>query len=197
MRSSQAQFAPLQIGARLWIGPSWHEPPAGRVAVRIDPGLAFGTGSASHDAAGAAVSREDASAAASACSITAAARVYWRSPPRSSAPARVDGVDIDPQALETAARQCARQTASSCSATLPEALPAAAYDIVVSNILAQPLILLAPAARRAHRAGGRIALAGILESQAEEVARRLRAVVRREARRGARRAGRSSQGERR
>jgi ribosomal protein L11 methyltransferase len=45
VRVSQAQFAPLTVGARLWIGSAWHEPPAGRIAVRIDPGLAFGTGS--------------------------------------------------------------------------------------------------------------------------------------------------------
>src|SRR5207245_2151306 len=46
VRRSQAQFAPLEIGARLWIGASWHEPPTdGRAVVRLDPGLAFGTGS--------------------------------------------------------------------------------------------------------------------------------------------------------
>ena len=45
VRASQAQFAPIAVGSRLWVGPSWHEPPPGRIAVRIDPGLAFGTGS--------------------------------------------------------------------------------------------------------------------------------------------------------
>src|ERR687895_896117 len=45
VRRTQAQFQPTEIGRRLWVGPSWHEPPAGRVAVRLDPGLAFGTGS--------------------------------------------------------------------------------------------------------------------------------------------------------
>jgi ribosomal protein L11 methyltransferase len=45
VRTTQAQFEPLEVGARLWIGPSWCEPPPQRTAVRIDPGLAFGTGS--------------------------------------------------------------------------------------------------------------------------------------------------------
>jgi ribosomal protein L11 methyltransferase len=82
--------------------------------------------------------------------------------------ARVDGVDLDPQAVETANAN-ARTNGVELRATLPEALPAAIYDIVVSNILAQPLILLAPllAARTAPL--GRIALAGILESQAADV----------------------------
>src|SRR5262245_28528656 len=44
VRKTQAQFEPVEIGERLWIGPSWHRPPAARVAVRLDPGLAFGTG---------------------------------------------------------------------------------------------------------------------------------------------------------
>ena len=75
---------------------------------------------------------------------------------------------VDPQAVETAAAN-ARDNGVALRAVLPEALPAVLYDIVVSNILAQPLIVLAPllAARTATR--GRIALAGILESQAAEV----------------------------
>jgi ribosomal protein L11 methyltransferase len=83
--------------------------------------------------------------------------------------ARVDGVDVDPQAVETAAAN-ALANGVELGAALPDALPDALYDIVVSNILAQPLILLAPLlAARTDRAG-RIALAGILMSQAAEVA---------------------------
>src|SRR6185503_11016360 len=83
--------------------------------------------------------------------------------------ARVDGVDVDPQAVETALAN-AQANGIELRATLPDALPAAVYDIVVSNILAQPLIVLAPllAARTAR--GGRIALAGMLVSQAADVA---------------------------
>ena len=79
--------------------------------------------------------------------------------------AHVDGVDVDPQAVETAAAN-AIANGVDLHATLPDALAAADYDLVVSNILAQPLIVLAPllAAR-----GRRLALSGILDQQAEEV----------------------------
>jgi ribosomal protein L11 methyltransferase len=79
--------------------------------------------------------------------------------------AHVDAVDLDPQALETT-RANALANGVELNAALPDALPAADYDVVVSNILAQPLIVLAPllAAR-----GARVALSGILEAQAGEV----------------------------
>jgi ribosomal protein L11 methyltransferase len=82
--------------------------------------------------------------------------------------ARIDGIDLDPQAVEITAAN-ARANRVVLRAALPEALPPANYDIVVSNILAQPLIVLAPllAARAAPR--GRIALSGILQSQSAEV----------------------------
>jgi ribosomal protein L11 methyltransferase len=81
--------------------------------------------------------------------------------------ARVDCVDTDPQAVETAIAN-ARANGVPVNAMLADALPAVFYDLVVSNILAQPLVVLAPLL--AQR-GGRIALSGILDSQAEEVAR--------------------------
>lgn len=168
VRKTQAEFAPIEVGARLWVGPSWHEPPAGRACVRLDPGLAFGTGShpttklvlhflEQHIRGGERIL--DYGCGSGILAIAAA----------KLGAALVDGVDVDPQAVETAAAN-ARANGVNLRAALPEALPAARYDIVVSNILAQPLIVLAPllAARTAPR--GRIALAGILESQGGEVA---------------------------
>jgi ribosomal protein L11 methyltransferase len=87
------------------------------------------------------------------------------------AAARVDAVDIDPQALDaTAANACANRTA--VRASRPEALAPQLYDVVMSNILAQPLMMLSPllAARTAPE--GRIALAGVLKAQAFELAAR-------------------------
>jgi ribosomal protein L11 methyltransferase len=81
--------------------------------------------------------------------------------------ARVEASDADPLAIETT-RANARANGVQILAALPDQLPAADYDVVVSNILAQPLIDLAP--RLGPRAA-RIALAGILHAQAEEVAR--------------------------
>jgi ribosomal protein L11 methyltransferase len=165
VRASQAQFAPLMIGERLWIGPGWHQPPAGRIAVRIDPGLAFGTGSHPStrlvlgflEAAIAGGERVLDYGCGSGILAIAAAKL---------GAARVDAVDLDPQAVETT-RANAADNRVELNCALPDALPAADYDIVVSNILAQPLIVLAPLlATRAAR----IALSGILEGQAAEVA---------------------------
>ena len=169
VRATQAQFAPVLIGKRLWIGPSWHRPAPARIAVTIDPGLAFGTGT--HPTTKLVLAYLDRTirggervldyGCGSGILAIAAAKL---------GAAQVDAVDVDSQAVETAAAN-ARANGIALNATLPDALAAAHYDLVVSNILAQPLILLAPllAAR-----GPRLALSGILEEQAEEVMRAYR-----------------------
>lgn len=166
VRASQAQFAPVAIGERLWIGPGWHQPPSDRIAVRIDPGLAFGTGS--HPSTQLVLGFLEKSigggerlldyGCGSGILAIAAAKL---------GAAHVDAVDLDPEAVETT-RANALANGVEVNSALPDALPATSYDIVVSNILAQPLIVLAPLL--ASR-GARIALSGILEAQAEEVAR--------------------------
>ncbi|HUQ76555.1 MAG TPA: 50S ribosomal protein L11 methyltransferase [Burkholderiales bacterium] len=168
VRISQAQFHPLRIGERLWIGATWHEAPHGVPAViRIDPGLAFGTGS--HPTTRLMLSfiervlRGGEGVLDYGCGsgilAIAAAKL---------GAARVHGVDIDPQAVEIT-RLNAHANAVALNAGLPEALAPGRYDVVVANILAQPLISLAHelTARTAPR--GRIALAGVLDSQADEV----------------------------
>jgi ribosomal protein L11 methyltransferase len=166
VRATQAQFAPIVIGERLWVGPGWHEPPPERVAVRIDPGLAFGTGT--HPSTRLVLAWLERTirggerlldyGCGSGILAIAAAKL---------GAAQVEGVDVDPQAVETAAAN-ARINGVGLRAALADALPAAHYDVVVANILAQPLIVLAPllAAR-----GRRIVLSGILDEQADEVAR--------------------------
>jgi len=166
VRSSQAQFQPLAVGERLWVGPSWHEPAAGRIAIRIDPGLAFGTGS--HPSTKLIIGFLERTiqggervldyGCGSGILAIAAAKL---------GAAHVDAVDLDPEAVATT-RANAAANGVALNAALPDALPAADYDVVVSNILAQPLIVLAPLLARR---GVRIALSGILEAQADEVAR--------------------------
>jgi ribosomal protein L11 methyltransferase len=170
VRRTQAQFTPIVFGERLWVGPGWHEPPAGTRAavVRIDPGMAFGTGShpstrlmleylASQIKGGERVLDYG---CGSGILAVAAAKL---------GAAGVDAVDIDPQSVLTTTENAARNGVP-VRAAAAEALAPGVYDVVVANILAQPLILLAPllAARVAPR--GRIALAGILDTQAAEVA---------------------------
>jgi ribosomal protein L11 methyltransferase len=168
VRKTQAQFTPIEIGARLWVGPSWHQPPAGRVAVRLDPGLAFGTGTHPSTRLILNFLEKQIKGGERVLDYGCGSGILAIAAAKLGA-ARVDGVDVDPQAVETAIAN-ARSNGIELRAGLPEALPSGAYDIVVSNILAQPLIVLAPllAARTAR--GGRIALAGILQSQAAEVA---------------------------
>lgn len=170
VRQTQSQFAPLQVGARIWIVPSWHEPPADPEAlvVRLDPGLAFGTGSHATtrlvlqwiERAGCAGRRVLDYGCGSGILGIVAARL---------GAAEVDAVDVDPQALlAAAANATANQAALRCST--PDALPGGQYDLVLANILANPLIVLAPLLSARCRHGGRIALSGILAGQAEEVA---------------------------
>ena len=167
VRSTQAQFAAVEIGERLWIGPSWREPPANRIAVRLDPGLAFGTGThpttqlVLHFLERRIRGGEGVLDYGCGSGILAIAAAKLGA-------ARVDGVDVDTQALATA-RDNARGNCVELQPTLPEGLRGGAYEIVVSNILAQPLILLAPVLAARTAQGGTLALAGILESQAAEV----------------------------
>lgn len=166
VRASQAQFAPLRVG-RLWIGPTWHEPPADAAVVRIDPGLAFGTGS--HPTTKLILADLERSlrggervldyGCGSGILAIAAARL---------GAASVDAVDVDPDAVEAAAMN-ARLNEVKLRALAPESLPAASYDLVLSNILFQPLVVLAPLLAARTASGGSIALAGILDAQAEEL----------------------------
>jgi ribosomal protein L11 methyltransferase len=167
VQRSQAQFAPTEIGARLWIGPSWHEPPPGRLAVRVDPGLAFGTGTHPTTRLVLGFLERQVKGGERVLDYGCGSGILAIAAAKLGA-ARVDAVDVDPQAVETAAAN-ARANGVVLRAVHPEALPAALYDIVVSNILAQPLIVLAPLLAARTATHGRIALAGILESQAAEV----------------------------
>jgi ribosomal protein L11 methyltransferase len=164
VRASQAQFAPVAIGARLWVGPTWHQPPPGRIAVRIDPGLAFGTGTHPSTRLVLGFLEREIRGGERVLDYGCGSGILAIAAARLGA-AQVDAVDLDPQAVETTAAN-ARANGVRLNAALPDALGAAAYDIVLSNILAQPLIVLAPLL--AER-GARIALSGILEQQAGEV----------------------------
>ena len=172
VRKTQAQFAPIEIDTRLWIVPSWHAIPdaaAGAAIVRLDPGLAFGTGT--HPSTRLALQFLARTVqggervldygcgsgilAIAACKLGAG---------------RVDAVDIDPDAVRATAEN-ATLNAVALHTALPDALAPADYDLVVSNILAQPLMVLAPLLAARTVAGGRVALSGILQTQADEVAR--------------------------
>ena len=169
VRESQAQFPPTRISERFWIVPTWHDVPAGaRIVVRLDPGVAFGTGThpttqlclawlETHVHAGARVL--DYGCGSGILAIAAALL----------GAGDVTGVDIDPQAVAAAqANSAANEVVARYTA--PDALAPGRFDIVVANILSNPLKLLAPALLARVASGGSLVLSGVLERQADEVA---------------------------
>jgi ribosomal protein L11 methyltransferase len=166
---TQAQFDPIRVSERLWIVPSWHEAPdPAAVNLILDPGMAFGTGS--HPTTRLClewltdVIEPGVTVLDYGCGSGILA---W---PRAGA-RQVVGVDVDPQAIAASEAKAAGNRASA-RFVLPEALAASglgAFDVVVANILTNPLRLLAPALARRVRPGGRIVLSGILAPQADDV----------------------------
>jgi len=167
VRLTQSQFAPVEITPEFWIVPTWHEPPAtAKRFIRLDPGLAFGTGThpttrmclrwiARHHLADQRVL--DYGCGSGILAIGAAMH----------GAAQVDGVDID-EAAVTATRLNAEANHVRLQAGLPQ-LAQGQYHTVLANILATPLKVLAPLLCSYVQAGGSLVLAGILERQADEL----------------------------
>ncbi len=168
VRKTQQQFQPICVAPGLWIVPSWCEPvDVKAINLSLDPGLAFGTGShpttrmclrwlALHLAGGEAVL--DYGSGSGILAIAAA----------KLGAATVAGIDVDTQAIATS-RDNARLNNVTARFDLPGAFKGGTYDVVVANILANPLQLLAPLLAARVRVGGHIVLSGILESQAAAV----------------------------
>lgn len=171
VRLTQSQFAPVPVTPDFWIVPSWHEPPAqARLVIRLDPGLAFGTGT--HP--------------------TTRMCLRWmaQQPPHKAArwtrvldygcgsgilaigaalhgATGIDAVDIDPAAVESTASNACHNGVEVLSG-LPDTA-SGIYALVLANILATPLKLLAPLLSSYVGPGGDLVLAGILERQADEL----------------------------
>ncbi|MFO1190879.1 MAG: 50S ribosomal protein L11 methyltransferase [Rhodoferax sp.] len=169
VRLTQAQFAPVPITSSFWIVPTWHEPPEGaQQLIRLDPGMAFGTGThpTTHmclhwiaEARGAAALGRVLDYGCGSGILAIAAAMFGAT--------QVDAVDIDAAAVEAAARNAeANRVAVRCG--LPEAAQGR-YDTVLANILATPLKVLAPLLCSRVAPGGHLVLAGILERQAQEL----------------------------
>ena len=170
-RSWMDGFAPMPFGQRLWIVPSWHEAPEPEaVNLLLDPGLAFGTGT--HPTTSLCLQwldgqdLEGCSVLDFGCGsgILAIAALLLGAP-------QAVGTDIDPQALEASRDNAQRNGIADerFPVYLPEDLPPQQADVVVANILAGPLVSLAPRITALVKSGGRLALSGILAEQAEEV----------------------------
>lgn len=168
VRVSLDQFQPTEIGG-FWVVPSWHAvpPQATGPILRLDPGLAFGTGY--HPTTALCLdwlaqaplegrSLLDFGAGSGILAIGGGLRGAFP----------LVALDIDPQALEASAHNAQLNTLS-LTCCLPDALPPDPFDVVIANILANPLIALAQTLVSALKPGGFLVLAGLLDSQANAV----------------------------
>ena len=167
VRETQSQFAPIRISPRLWIVPSWHAAPEpAALNIVLDPGLAFGTGSHPTTQLCLRWLERRIRGGESVLDYGCGSGILAIAAMKLGAASAV-GIDIDGQAL-LAARGNAIQNRVHVEFRAPD-WPGRAADIVVANILAHPLIALAPLLARLTAPRGRLALAGVLASQAPEV----------------------------
>jgi ribosomal protein L11 methyltransferase len=178
VRLTQSQFQPIQVGQRIWIVPSWHrdnpavvqagvdQPQA--ITIELDPGLAFGTGShptthlclewlSQHVQGGETVL--DYGCGSGILAIAA----------RKLGAGQTLAVDIDEQAVQST-RYNASTNHAQVQAMLPDALPEGQFQLVVANILSNPLKVLAPMLANRVAPGGHLVLSGVLARQATQVA---------------------------
>ena len=175
VRLTQSQFTPVDITPEFWIVPTWHEPPEqARIIIRLDPGLAFGTGThpttrmclrwiaGASRADSLAVSRDlgrvlDYGCGSGILAIGAAKH----------GATDIDAIDIDEAAVQSTALN-AEANQVSLKAGFPDDATGV-YQTVLANILATPLKVLAPLLWSRVAVGGSLVLAGILERQADEL----------------------------
>ena len=168
VKLTQSQFDPIHVSERLWITPTWHEAPTdGSINIELDPGLAFGTGSHpttflclrwldANMPQGAAVL--DYGCGSGILAITAA----------KLGAGKVVGVDIDKQAIR-ASHDNAAQNQVNIEVYLPDEQPEGQFDVVVANILANPLRMFGQMLAGRVKTDGQIVLSGILAEQVEEI----------------------------
>jgi ribosomal protein L11 methyltransferase len=168
VRASQAQFPATRIGERLWIVPSWHaDPPGEATVVRLDPGVAFGTGTHATTQLCLAWLAEHLPPGASVLDYGCGSGILAIAAAKLGA-GRITGVDIDPQAVD-AARTNAAGNGVIARYTDPAGLGPGVFDVVVANILSNPLKLLAPALLARVAPGGALVLSGVLARQSADV----------------------------
>jgi ribosomal protein L11 methyltransferase len=167
VRLTQSQFAPVEITPEFWIVPTWHEPPPqARQVIRLDPGLAFGTGTHPTTRMCLRWTAQNLRTGSRVLDYGCGSGILAIGAGRFGA-AHIDAVDIDPAAVQATIAN-AEANHVQLNAGLPESAHGK-YDVVLANILATPLKLLAPLLCSLVVPGGALVLAGILERQADEL----------------------------
>ncbi len=168
VRLTQSQFSPVEITPEFWIVPTWHEPPAqAKQVIRLDPGLAFGTGT--HPTTRMClrwIASQGNLAGRRVLDYGCGSGILAIGAAKFGAVA-IDAVDIDEAAVEST-RLNAEANGVRLNAGLPE-VATGRYEVVLANILATPLKVLAPLLCDHVAPGGTLVLAGILERQADEL----------------------------
>ena len=168
VRLTQSQFEPIRVSGRLWIVPSWHTAPdPDAIVLVLDPGMAFGTGSHPTTRLCLEWLERTVTPGVSVLDYGCGSGILAIAAARLGA-VDVLGVDIDPQAV-TAARNNAERNGVNVRFDDSAAEIRGRFDLVVANILSNPLKALAPAICAHVRPGGQLALSGILAAQAEEL----------------------------
>ena len=165
VRRSQAEFTPIAIGERLLVTPSWHEAPAGfahagGAVVRLDPGLAFGTGTHQSTRLVLEFLEKSIQGGERVLDYGCGSGILGIAAAKLGA-AQVAATDIDPVSVATTADN-AHLNGVTLRTCAPDELEHGLYDLVVSNILAQPLILLAPLLAAQTAPGGELALLWVI-----------------------------------
>ncbi len=169
VRLTQSQFEPIPISPRLWIVPTWHTPSdPNAINIVLDPGLAFGTGS--HPTTRLCLRWLDSNLRGGenvldygcGSGILAIAALKLGA-------AHAVGVDVDLQAVIASRDNAIANQVKDVQFYLPDDAPQSSYDLVVANILTNPLRMLAPLLAKSTWQGGQIVLSGILEEQAQDM----------------------------
>jgi ribosomal protein L11 methyltransferase len=169
VRLTQSQFDPIRISPRLWIVPTWHTPSDPEaVNIVLDPGLAFGTGSHPTTRLCLRWLDEHLQGGESLLDYGCGSGILAIAALKLGA-SRAVGVDVDSQAVIASRDNAVANRVENIQFFLPNDAAQDSYDVVVANILTNPLRMLAPLLANATRQSGRIVLSGILEEQAQDM----------------------------
>lgn len=168
VRLTQSQFEPIEVTSKLYIVPSWHTiPNPDATGIILDPGLAFGTGSHPTTFMCLKYLAENITSNMKVLDYGCGSGILAITAKKLGAQL-VDGVDIDPQAIESSLFN-AENNQVNVNFYLPDTFTTGQYDLVVANILSNPLRMLASALASYVKPHGKIILSGILADQIEEM----------------------------